>query len=134
MIARYMRALGLLLPVLLVGALAAGCGGEGERPAGDGARDGARSPGVVGEAPPAGLDGPEAGASPVTGDPAAGTDDGSAGATGPGTSPGVVTPPGPGSTDATGAPGAASPSPGTGQAGGAGGAGGAEQAGQAAST
>jgi outer membrane lipoprotein carrier protein len=111
MIARYERAARLVLPALLAGALAAGCGGDGERPAGDEARDGAPSSGVVAETPPAGLEGPGVGAPPVTGDPdgVAGAD--GRGATVPGASPGAA-----GSTEGAGSPGAATPSPGTGQA------------------
>lgn len=113
MIARYKRARGLVLPALLVGALVAGCGGEAERSAGDEGRDGTRSPGLVADAPPAGLEGPEGGASPVTGDPDDARD---AAAAEPGT-PGAGTSPDPGSTEATGSGDAATPSPGTGQAG-----------------
>jgi outer membrane lipoprotein carrier protein len=98
MIDRYMRTAGFgLVAALAAGGLGA-CGGDAERPAAadDVVREGPAVGGAVGDAPPATLEGPEAGATDVTGDDAraaARPDARTPAATTPSTSPAATPPP-----------------------------------------
>lgn len=68
MIGPYLRSGRLILPALLAAALVVACGGEPERPAaGTAAREASDAGSSLVDVPPAGMDGPEVGASPETG-------------------------------------------------------------------